>query len=179
MIREQKARMRKIFLKSLCLHAIFLVLHYTYDFFPGLLSSIFSGINESVFQHMKIAFFSIMLASGIEILREKGNPNLHNRVYIHLLSAVFYPWFIFLFFYIPPVLFGKYTSMLTEIVSANIILLISSLTAITFETEFSHFKTTRVFKILSIILFSISGFLYTYYTFNTPWFDVFAVPPGW
>ena len=47
---------------------VFLLLHYLYDWFPGSVSAIFSGINESVYQHMKIGFFSALIVVLIEVV---------------------------------------------------------------------------------------------------------------
>jgi len=55
-----------IYIRGLILLGIFIILHYAYDFFPNVVFQIFSGINESVFQHMKIAFYSYIILTIIE-----------------------------------------------------------------------------------------------------------------
>ena len=169
----------KIVLKSLIIQIIFLLLHYTYDFFPGKLSAIFSGVNESMFQHMKIAFFSISMASILERVYTKDKQDLSQFIFLRIFSAVIYPWIIFIFFYIPPAIIGKISVIWIEIVSANLILFISSICILVMEDTFSGAFLPKRFMAVSALLYAISTFLFIYFTFNRPWFDVFAIPPGW
>ena len=59
--------MRKfpLILKIVLFQLLFLLLHYLYDWFPNSITTIFSGINESVYQHMKICFSSLTLKEGV------------------------------------------------------------------------------------------------------------------
>jgi len=170
---------RILILKSLVIQSIFLLLHYTYDFFPGKLSAIFSGINESMFQHLKIAFFSISLTNILEFFYTKNKINRTHFISVRVFSTVLYPWIIFLLFYIPPAIIGKFSVMWVEIVVANLILFISSMYIIVVENEFLKISLSNRFKIMTVLLYGISAFLYIHFTFHAPWFDVFAIPPGW
>jgi len=48
---------------------IFDFLHYCYDWFPNVFIQIFSGINESFFQHWKIGYYSYINFSIGEFLK--------------------------------------------------------------------------------------------------------------
>lgn len=48
-----------LLVKIILIHIIFMLLHYLYDWYPNDSTAIFSGINESVYQHMKIGFFCL------------------------------------------------------------------------------------------------------------------------
>ena len=40
--------------------------HFIYDSFPSFVTSIFAPVNESIWEHMKILFGSIILSGGIQ-----------------------------------------------------------------------------------------------------------------
>lgn len=53
-----------VFLTSILVFLINFPLHFLYDFFPNILTSIISPVNESVFEHTKM-MFSAYIISGI------------------------------------------------------------------------------------------------------------------
>jgi len=55
-----------IFLKAFIYLILFSVLHFGYDLTHLSFLKPFCGINESIFQHLKIAFWAYLLASLIE-----------------------------------------------------------------------------------------------------------------
>ena len=59
--------------KIIIFQVVFLILHYLYDWFPCQVTQIFSGTNESVFQHMKIGFYSYLVVAFIEFLLIRKN----------------------------------------------------------------------------------------------------------
>ena len=67
------------------------------DWFPGTISRIFSGIDESVFQHLKLGFWAYALAS----IGDKGA-----FAFSRALSVAIVPWLIFLFWYGVAAVFG-------------------------------------------------------------------------
>lgn len=168
-----------LFVKVLINQIVFLALHYAYDFFPGLLTTLFSGINESVFQHMKIGFFTYILTNLIEILYLKVKEKAGNLLTARLFSTTLLPWIMFLIFFIPPAVVGKVESVLLEIILANIILIFTCALTILVERELDRILLSNTFLAVSVLLFLVSGFLYILFTFRLPWFDVFSIPPGW
>ena len=53
-----------VFLTSILVFLVNFPLHFLYDFFPNILTSIISPVNESVFEHTKM-MFSAYIISGI------------------------------------------------------------------------------------------------------------------
>jgi len=62
-----------IYLKSLFYLAIFSILHFGYDLTHWVFLAPFCVINESVFQHLKMAFWAYLLTSVLEyfVIKEK------------------------------------------------------------------------------------------------------------
>ena len=54
-----------IFVRSALYLVIFVLMHYLFHWFPYPAISLFSGIDESVYQHMKIAFYTYLILTGI------------------------------------------------------------------------------------------------------------------
>jgi hypothetical protein len=86
---------------------------------------------------------------------------------------------MFILFFTPPAFYGKYGTDLAEIISANIVLYTTSIIVIILETTFENSKQSKEFRWAIGFLFVMLICLFTIYSFNLPWFDVFAIPPGW
>jgi hypothetical protein len=169
-----------ILLKGLILQVAFLILHYVYDFFPNGFTRIISGTSESVFQHMKIGFFSIALVNLVEFIRNRNRVDRPGDYgFARMASAMFYCWPMFILFFTPPAFYGKYPTDLLEIISANIILYLTSLSALIFENQLERNEITLAFRVVITGLTIIFISLLVIYSFQDPWFDVFAIPPGW
>jgi hypothetical protein len=180
MIESKTGKWKHLLLKALIVQVVFLLLHYSYDWFPNTFTRIISGTDESVFQHMKIGFFSYGLVSLVEFLifRKVLEDPLNFGV-TRMASTVFYCWPMFILFFTPPAFLGKYPNDIYEIVSANIILYTTSLIAGIFELELARIKLSREFRVVVIGLTLIFLSILIVYSFKNPWFDVFAIPPGW
>jgi hypothetical protein len=177
---KSTGKWKRILLKALYVQITFLVLHYAYDFFPNAVTQVFSGVSEAVFQHMKIAFYSFSLVSLIECLvKRKQGFAVENYGFACLGGTVIFPWVMFILFFTPPAFYGKYQTVWAEIVSANIILYLTSIGAILIQQEFEKVEFNKEFKIALVVLFVLLVSLFTIYTYRDPWFDVFAIPPGW
>ena len=169
-----------ILLKALILQVAFLVLHYVYDFFPNGFTRIISGTSEAVFQHMKIGFFSIGLVNLVEFFLRRGKvARPGDYGFARMASALFYCWPMFILFFTPPAYYGEYPTDLVEIISANIILYLTSLSALIFENQLERNQITPAFKVVIGGLTVLFISLLVIYSFQDPWFDVFAIPPGW
>ena len=97
------------FIRSFIFLCLFEALHYSYDLVPSTFFQIFSGINESFFQHWKIGYYSyIILSIGEYLIFQKRIPdeNKEKFIYSHLLSAIILPMIIFIIWYIAPAIYG-------------------------------------------------------------------------
>lgn len=166
-------------IKMIAYQFIFLLLHYAYDWYPNNLTRIFSGINESIFQHMKVAFFSYILLILLEYLwiRKKIQP--HTYFFSRVFAITFIPWAVFVFFFMAAAYHGEIKNIPIEILYANLVLLLASYSTIIVERHIEKAKPGKAFKIVTSAMFLVSLSYYIIFTHRLPWFDVFAVPPGW
>lgn len=64
-------------------------IHFLYDKFPGFITSIFAPVNESIWEHMKILFGSILLSGGIQkIIVIKYKLNYNNICFSNFIGAI-------------------------------------------------------------------------------------------
>lgn len=64
-------------------------LHFLYDKFPSFITSIFAPVNESIWEHMKILFGSILLAGVIQkIIVVKYKLNYNNICFSNFIGAI-------------------------------------------------------------------------------------------
>jgi hypothetical protein len=76
-------------------------LHFLYDKFPSFVTSIISPVNESIWEHMKILFGSILLAGVTQKIIVKIKKLNINNVCISNFTAALLSIPIFLIIYIP------------------------------------------------------------------------------
>lgn len=175
-----KSRKFSVLGKVILFQVLFLILHYLYDWFPNGLTTLFSGINESIYQHMKIGFYCYILVALIEFLWSRDSiASVKNFIFSRLFTVVYLPWVILVMFLIHPLVFVKIESIPGEIIFANIILLLTSLFSIIVEKHVEKVEPGKPFQIVLLILFVLSLSQFIVFTYRLPWFDLFANPPGW
>lgn len=141
--------------------------------------TLFFATNESNFQHYKAGFFAYLLTSVVEYaLTKKDVQDKSAFLYSRLSAAVFFPWVIFLLWYLAPALIGRVESLVFEALYANLILLVATYFVAVFERGMAQISYSREFKTVLWILFCASILLYFIFTFRLPWADVF-VEPNW
>ena len=155
---------------------IFILLHYLYKWFPNIIFSIFSPINESVYQHFKNAFYSYLILTLIEyVIFRKEIQDKNKFFFSHMLSAIIIAWFIFIFFLTLAMFYGE-RQFIVEIIYAQTIVFLTGISISIFEQEFKSLEFSKRFKVLIIVLFVYLVVEFTVFTFNLPWHDVFADP---
>lgn len=80
--------------------AVCFPLHSLYNKFPSFITSIFAPVNESIWEHMKILFGSVMFAGVVQkiymIIKKQKNDNICFSNFIAALSSI--PIFLIMFF---------------------------------------------------------------------------------
>ena len=166
-----------IYIRSLLLLAIFIGMHYLYKFFPIVIIQIFSGINESVFQHMKVGFYSYLILSVIEFLVfKKKITNKVKFLFSRVFSMVLYPYLIFMFFLFSRVVYPWQMLFVIEIISAQITVYISVLFLSFIEVEIMKFEFGKRLRVLLVILLVLLIIEFTAFSFYLPWHDILANP---
>ena len=158
--------------------AVFLLLHYAYDWAPILPFRLLSGVDESIFQHMKIGFYAYLLVFILEYLisRNRLSISLDAFAFSRLLATVLVPWFMFILWFLAPAYYGELPNKFLEILYANVIMIFLGFCAVAVEQGFETVDYSLTLKGVIVVLFLISVSHYTIFTFRLPWCDVFADP---
>ena len=173
------ARM-SFFLKVILLQVMFLLLHYLYEWFPNGITAVFSAINESVYQHMKVAFFAYIFVSLLEYaVVRKRIQSLSNFFHVRALVAVLYTLLVIVWFYMSCAYFVKIESIFLEILFANFATILTSITALHIEQHLEKVEFSRGFKWVSAAVFLVALSEFIIFTYRLPWLDLFANPAGW
>jgi hypothetical protein len=175
-----KQEAKRIAYKTIGYQLIFIVVHFLYDWFPNSITRLIGATNESVFQHMKAVFTSLLLLVIIEyILIRKSIPSLSRFSFARLFSLVIMPLMMFVYFMLNPALFVKIESIPLEIIFANLALIATSLSTFILERHVEQTEPGIGVKTVLVFLFVFSLTEFVIFTYRLPWFDVFASPPGW
>ena len=147
------------------------IFHFAYDKFPNPLFAIFFPVNESIWEHMKILFTSIMFYSVIEyIIISKANIEINN----YLLSSFIVAFLsipIYLIMYLPlhyTIGHSMFLAISLMIICFIIIEIISYYLLQTKPIKYSNY----IAIILTIVIYIIFGYL----TYNPPLYDLFLDP---
>ena len=168
------------FVKIIIIHILFVFLHYLYDWFPSQFSAILSGTNESVYQHMKIGFFAYILFALIEyVITRKSITDFGKHLYSRLFSATYLPLIMMVIYLFSPLVFGHVENVLFEIIFANFALIGTSFTMLVVEKHIENANSNYLFRFVTVALFLLSLAQYVTFTYELPWFDIFAIPPGY
>ena len=120
------------------------------------------------------------LVSLIEFLvNRKKVEDQGNYGFSRLGGTLFYCWPMFIFFFTPPAYYGQYATDLAEIISANIILYTTSICTILIERQFEAVRISKELRVAIVVISVVLISLFVIYTYRLPWFDLFAIPPGW
>ena len=140
-----------LILKVAIFQVIFLILHYSYEWFPNGATRIFSATNESVYQHMKVVFFSyIILAIGEYAVCRRSITALMPFTYARLFSIVMLPLIMIPYFLTCPAFFVKIESIPLEILFANIVLIATSSSTFIMEHHLEQSEPDRGLKIVLV-----------------------------
>lgn len=145
-------------------------LHFLYDKLPSFITSIFSPVNESIWEHMKILFTSIILSGVIQkiivILKKEKINNICFSNFIGAISSIpiFLVMFLPIYYIIGENMIVAITIMLLSIIIAEII------SYIIMNKEDFKFENKTIFFVITVyIIFTIL----TYYPLEI---DLFMDP---
>jgi hypothetical protein len=166
-----------IILKAFIYLIFFSVLHFGYDLTHLSFLKPFCGINESIFQHLKMAFWAYLLASLVEYPVYKRKNKKYESFWIpRFFSATMVPWTIFLVWYLAPATGGKFRLAYMELIWALMVSYFSGLAGGLIERTLEEQRLAFCFKVLVIFLALASAFLYIAFTYQLPWIDMFRAP---
>ena len=166
-----------IYLKGFYFLIIFSVFHFAYEIFHSPVLVPICAINESIWQHLKIAFFSYFVLNLMEfVFRRRSIQNKSGFIFSRLLTTIVIPWFILILWYTMAAFYGRLEILLLEVIFASIVTVLSGTVCATIELNIQDRHFTPNFKAFILIIFVISGSLYVIFTYKLPWIDVFIYP---
>lgn len=144
--------------------------HFLYEEFPSFITSIIAPVNESIFEHMKILFSSILISGVIQKIIVKIKHLPYKNICISNVIVAFLSIFIFLIMFLPIyILIGKnlpitiilmfITIVISEIISVKII-------------RMKDLRLENAAILLTIIIYVIFGI----FTYNPPKNELFKDP---
>ena len=145
-------------------------LHFLYDLIPNFVTSIFLPVNESIWEHMKILFGSIILSGVIQkiisIVKKEKINNICFSNFIAAISSI--PIFLILFL---PVYYIIGENMIITIIIMFITIIISEM--ISYKIiNMNNFKLENKTIMFVIIVYILFGIL----TYNPIKIDLFKDP---
>ncbi len=146
-------------------------LHFLYDKVPNFITGIISPVNESIFEHMKIIFGSILISGIIQKIIVKVKHLNYKNVCISNVISSLLSVFIFLIIYLPIYYIIGEIFPLT-IFLMLIVIIISRVITIYIINIKKDLKMENLAIILVIIIYS----LFTYLTYNPLKCDLFRDP---
>lgn len=162
--------------KSILINVIILFLfsfpiHFLYDLFPSFLTSIFAPVNESIFEHTKMIFTSLLLGQIIiYFIRKKKDLNTNNYIIKSYLATLF-TILLFLILYLPIYyLFGE-NLIITLIIYFITIFIIECIMNKLFNKTFK-----RNYNILGIFLIILTYFTFASFSYNPIHINFFYDP---
>ncbi len=169
-----------VFIKAAVYVLLFRLLHYIYEWTGNnAIVGIFTSVDESVFQHMKMAFYTYLIVTIIEYLIFKDDiDDPKEFMYSSLFSLILLPWFV-QFLYFTAAMFGHIDNYYFELIYSISMGYFSIIPVILLEKWYVKLELQKPAKILILILTVLLVAQFTVFTFFPPWHDVFANPPGW
>ncbi len=163
---------------------IFLMIHYSFKWFPkNKFFRIIGGTEESVWQHMKVGFYAYLFLITFEFnIFWKQIPDASTFWWPRLIGALLLPWFILVIWYTGPAVYsalaveGFISRMWLEILYANICVYLTILFITIFEGAFQGMQFSTAMKICLLILLFLLTMEFTTFSFRKPWVDVITAP---
>jgi hypothetical protein len=156
----------------------FLLLHFSYETFPGMFFQIVGEKNETTFFHMKMLFFSYLLVTLVEFfLRRKKLANANSFIYSRTLIAVAYPWLTITLWFTFEALGIKLPVIPWELIYANIMTALGIYLALRLEEVFENIQFRPALRAMILLLFATAILSYIAFSIHVP--EHFFTTPLW
>lgn len=154
---------------------IYALLHFLYEATGIALFKPISGVDESVFEHLKIGFFSYLFASVFEYFLMKRKRLFSNFWTSRMFATLFVPWSIVIIWYLAPALVGK-LGLQAELTWALTVTFLSGVIAKQVEKALEEKELSAGFSLSVLVLFAIALVFFFAFTYQKPWIDLFVDP---
>jgi len=163
--------------KFIAIWACFLLLHFSYGWFPNIFFRGVAEANETVFFHMKMLFVSYVLVSLVEFfLYRRVISSASSFFTARGLVAVAYPWLAITFWFLAWA-FGLTLARVGEILFANVTTLLGVYLALRMEEILDTVELRPALKWTVLLLFLAALVSYVSFSLHPP-LHFFTTPPG-
>lgn len=158
--------------------ALFSLFHFAYDWWPSAITAVFSGVDESVFQHMKTGYFAWLAASALESLAARPPRGLRLGFAAVRLWGAFLVVYLFVsLWYLGPALVGPMPSDAAELALAFSSVALGGLAALGLEAQLGKAPLSRGLELGAMAATLLALYLFARFTATRPWIDLFELPP--
>ena len=159
---------KMIIINSIVMFAIAFLVHFLYNWIPNNIVAIFFPVNESIWEHMKMLYTTVLLSSIVEyIILKKNNIVYHNYLLVtYLKSILIIPLYLIIFL-------PLYYNLGENIVIAISVMLISMVLINILGYYLLQTNEIKYQKIISILLIIFTYIIMGILTFKTPHMDIF------
>ncbi len=163
--------------KFVAIWVCFLLLHFSYDWFPGIFFRIVAEANETVFSHMKMLFVAYLLVSLVEFLISRRAIRSASSFWAsRALIAVAYPWLAITFWFLAWSA-GWTFARVGELLYANVTTLVGLYLALRLEEVLDTVELRPSLKWTVLLLFIAAVISYVSFSLHPPLY-FFTTPPG-
>ena len=159
---------KMIIINTIIMFVISFGVHFLYNLLPNNIIAVFFPVNESIWEHMKMLYTTVLLSSIIEyFIMKKNNIDNHNFLLVtYLKSILIIPIYLVIFL---PIYYNIGENMVLAISVMLISMIITNILGY-FLLQTDEINNQKIISILLIILtYALMGIL----TFNTPHMDIF------
>ncbi len=166
--------MKNIILKSLLFTVIYTIFHFGYDVLP---LPVFAT-SESIWDHLKIGYFSAITLSLLELAYfslSKRAYDLYKFALSRLVNAQFIVGIIFSLFYLLLAIVHKLPGGVTEVVMVVILTWFAALVAYYIEGELYEGFTgkSNLLLITAVVFLVINSYLFIKFSAEVPYYLLF------
>lgn len=156
-----KTKYKFILINTIGIFLLNFLSHFLYNLCPNFITSLFFPVNESIFEHLKMLYTTIIIWGLVEyIIYKKNNISTNNFLFTLFISAIL-NIIILLIIYLP-----VYYLIGENLIITIIILLISIFLTQLFTYNIKEKKKVKLLNFLSLILIPIIFFVFAYLTYN-------------
>ena len=157
-----------IIINSIIMFVISFLVHSLYNWIPNNIIAVFFPVNESIWEHMKMLYTTILLSSIIEyIILKKNDIEYHNFLLVtYLKSILIIP--IYLLMFLP-----LYYNIGENMIIAISVMLISMVLINILGYYLLQTNDIKYQKIISILLIIFTYVIMGILTFKTPRMKIF------
>lgn len=145
--------------------------HFIYNYFPSTLTSIFFPVNESVWEHMKIIYTSILITSVIEYCIYKRKDISINNPILNIAITSILGIFLYLLLYSIIDLIIPHNLFISIILLLIVYIICGIISYFILNTE-----KIRYSNLIGLILIILSYILFMYLTYNPLKISLFLDP---